>query len=184
MIVGIDYSVTCPSICLLGPTFQETKFHFLIDKKKLNATFDNVTGWFHSDYKTTEERFANITNWAIDRLPDPCIVYIEDYSMGSKGQTFSIGENTGLLKHYLYCNKVKFHLFSPGAIKKDFTGKGNATKDIMYDAFVEKTQIDLFVQLHLNRLAKVGSPISDIVDSYAIALFGKKQCNDDVVRPT
>ncbi len=173
MIVGIDYSITSPSICLLGETFSDSKFYFLTEKKKLFGQFDNIRGQIHRDYKTTEQRFANITDWVMECLPDgPCVVYLEDYSMGSKGQTFSIGENTGLLKHYLYCNQIEFHLFAPSAIKKSFTSKGNADKTLMYDAFVTKTKIDLYSQLHLVRGKKVESPISDIVDSWAIALLG------------
>lgn len=174
MIVGIDFSISSPCICLLGETFSDSEFHFLTAKKKLYGHFDNIQGHLHMDYKSTEQRFANITNWVMDCLPnEKCVVYLEDYSMGSKGQTFSIGENTGLLKHYLYCNQVEFHLFSPSTIKKSFTSKGNADKNLMLDEFVSKTKIDLYSQLHLVRGKKVESPISDIVDSWAIALLGK-----------
>lgn len=174
MIVGIDYSITSPCICLLGNTFQKSKFNFLTSMKKLNGEFGNITGTLHKDYKTTEERFSHIVDWVMDCLPnEECVIYLEDYSMGSKGQTFSIGENTGLLKHYLYANKVPFQLIAPTTIKKYFTTKGNADKNLMYDAFVEKTNIDLFQQMHLIRKTKVESPISDIVDSYAISLLGQ-----------
>jgi len=181
-IVGIDYSMTCPAICILGDSFRTSGIHFLTPNKKLQAAHMNMYGHIHRDYKTTEERFFNITNWAMVCLPpnleeNKTIVYIEDYSMGSTGPTFSIAENTGLLKHYLYKNNVEFHLISPSVIKKDFTGKGNADKSLMYDAFVERTKIDLFQDLHLIRKTKVDSPISDIVDSYALALLGRKMYN-------
>lgn len=173
MIVGIDYSITSPCICVLGPTFQETVFHFLTDKKKLGGSFENIIGWLHKGYETTEERFFNITNWVMSCLPVNLEIILEDYALGAKGQTFSIGENTGLLKHYLYKSNIKFRLVAPTTIKKFATGKGNANKELMYDHFFKKTKVNLFDQLHLtNNSQKIGSPISDIVDSYYIALYG------------
>ena len=59
------------------------------------------------------------------------------------------------------------------AIKKFATGKGNANKELMYDAFVDEllTPKDLKEQL-TPRAKKVISPINDIVDSYFIAKAG------------
>jgi len=77
------------------------------------------------------------------------------------------------MKYFLYKNSLPFTLISPGTIKKFFHGKGNATKDLMYDAFVEKTGVDLYKLLGIRRGKKVESPINDIVDSYALALYGR-----------
>ena len=54
-------------------------------------------------------------------------------------------------------------------VKKGATGKGNADKDMMYEAFVKETKIDL---KKLFDTEKVGNPISDIVDSYFIQKVG------------
>jgi Holliday junction resolvasome RuvABC endonuclease subunit len=174
-IVGLDYSMSCPAMTIFGDTFETSKCYFLTTVKKLHGSFDNVIGIPHKDYKNSMERYGNIANWVLNFIPQgDVMVFIEDYSLGSKGQVFSIAENTGIMKYVLYTNKISFQLFSPAAIKKDFTGKGNADKNAMYDAFVEKTNIDLYHQMHLVRTTKVLSPISDIVDSWAIANLGKK----------
>ena len=47
----------------------------------------------------------------------------------------SIAENTGLLKHKLYKIKVPTKPVPPTVIKKYATGKGNANKELMYEAF-------------------------------------------------
>ena len=57
----------------------------------------------------------------------------------------------------------------PSVVKKGATGKGNADKDMMYEAFVKETKIDL---KKLFDTEKVGNPISDIVDSYFIQKVG------------
>ena len=54
-------------------------------------------------------------------------------------------------------------------VKKGATGKGNADKDKMYEAFVNETKIDL---KKIFDTEKVGNPISDIVDSYYIMKVG------------
>ena len=57
----------------------------------------------------------------------------------------------------------------PSVVKKGATGKGNADKDKMYEAFVKETKNDL---KKLFDTDKVGNPISDIVDSYFIQKVG------------
>ena len=52
---------------------------------------------------------------------------------------------------------------------KSATGKGNADKDMMYNAFVKETNIDL---KSIFETEKVGNPISDIADSYFIQKVG------------
>ena len=57
----------------------------------------------------------------------------------------------------------------PSVVKKGATGKGNADKDMMYEAFLKETKIDLKKILDTE---KCGNPLSDIVDSYYIAKVG------------
>jgi len=57
----------------------------------------------------------------------------------------------------------------PSVVKKGATGKGNADKDMMYNAFVSETNIDL---KSIFETEKVGNPISDIADSYFIQKVG------------
>ena len=57
----------------------------------------------------------------------------------------------------------------PSVVKKGATGKGNADKDMMYEAFLKETKIDLKKIFDTD---KVGNPVSDIVDSYYVAKVG------------
>ena len=54
-------------------------------------------------------------------------------------------------------------------VKKGATGKGNADKEMMYNAFVAETNIDLKSILETD---KVGNPVSYIADSYFIQKVG------------
>jgi Holliday junction resolvasome RuvABC endonuclease subunit len=97
------------------------------------------------------------------------VIMIEDYSFGSKGKVFNLAENCGILKYMLYKNGYRFFTVPPTVVKKFATGKGNATKEKMYEAFVN----DTFVELHsiISPTTKLGSPTTDIVDAWYIARY-------------
>jgi Holliday junction resolvasome RuvABC endonuclease subunit len=96
-------------------------------------------------------------------------ILIEDYSFGSKGRVFNLAENCGILKYMLYKAGYRFFTVPPTVVKKYATGKGNATKEKMYDAFVVETGIDL--HNIISRTTKLGSPTTDIVDAWYIARY-------------
>lgn len=92
--------------------------------------------------------------------------------MGSKsGLVLNIAENGGLLKHKLWKAGIQFINPAPTSVKKFFTGKGNSNKIAMHDAFVEKTGKDISLLIESK---KDGNPVSDIVDSYAMYLYGRE----------
>jgi len=174
-IVGIDYSLTSPAVCINND--NELMFYYLTNKKKyIGQMAKNIMGFEHSEYKTPIERFSQISTWAINlfnRLEfnkETLKVFIEGYSFGSKGQgIFQIAENCGILKYRLQELKVNYDTVVPSVVKKGATGKGNADKDMMYEAFVKETKIDL---KKIFDTEKVGNPISDIADSYFIQKVG------------
>ena len=112
IIAGIDYSMTCPSICVHDTdtpyTFENCQFYFLTDKKYLvGDVMPNINGEFFTakDYTDDMWRFSDITKWAMDKLAFRVRrVAIEGYSMGSKGRVFNIAENTGILKYHILHN--------------------------------------------------------------------------------
>jgi Holliday junction resolvasome RuvABC endonuclease subunit len=172
-IVGIDYSMSSPGVCIYGPTFQESQLHYLTDQAKLVGRFNgNIHGHFHKLFKSQEQRFEQIMHWALQCIGEfsNTIVYLEDYSMGSKGRVFHIAECAGLLKYNLYKFDIPFVTVPPTVLKKFAFGKGNAKKEDMYTAFLRDTNIDIKKLLTPNR--KLGSPETDIVDSYFLARYG------------
>ncbi len=172
--VAIDYSIRCPCICKSNNLdvsnnkdhFESCKFYYLTDKKKYLIKNNQFCGIYHEDYLHEQERFDNISNWAMKLIPKNSVVLIENYSYSSKGLVYKIGENCGLLKYKLYKKGIKYILVEPTIIKKFFSGKGNSSKDIMYNEFLKRTNIDLN-----NIFGTKENPVSDIIDSYALCLY-------------
>ena len=184
-IVGIDYSLNSPAICIAGDNFDFDKcsFHFLTRKKKYVGKFDkNIFGYEYKDFNTPIERFTNISIWALDVIhknkSNTAKVFIEGYSFGSKGQAvFQIAENCGILKYRLQMSpSMLYDTIVPSVVKKYASGKGNADKQLMYDSFTKHTGVDLMKIFDMNKL---NNPVTDIIDSYYIAKVGNENSNSN-----
>ena len=167
--VGIDFSLNSPAICVSNGSFkfEDCYFYYLTSKKKhIGNMMKNILGTEHTEYKNPIERFANLTTWAlsiINKLTDPKI-FIEGYSFGSKGQAvFQIAENGGILKYRL--KQYDYKILVPSVIKKFATGKGNADKQAMYEAFTKETKTNLLSVFDQKTLS---NPVTDVIDSYYI----------------
>ena len=173
VVVGIDYSMSSPSICVhVGDewSFDSCKFYFLTSKKKYLVKDQKFCGHPHTDFLSQEERFDNIASWALSNIPTESKISIEGYAFAAKGVVFDIAENTAILKHKMFKNKMlkDFSIVSPATVKKFATGKGNSNKVIMHEFFVKEVgfRIDNYFGCPAGQ-----SPISDIIDSYYIAKF-------------
>ena len=135
----------------------------------------NLYGENHSSYKSDEDRYDDIANWAMVILLRKNKVnkaFLEGYSYSSTGKVFHIAENTAVLKYLMWDEELDFEIVPPTVIKKFATGKGNANKEKMYEAFCkENPSVDLRSQL-TPRSSNVISPVSDVVDAYFIAKYG------------
>ena len=184
-IVGIDYSLNSPAICIAGDNFDFDKcsFHFLTSKKKNIGKFGkNIFGYEYKEYDTPIERFTNISTWALDIIhkhkSDTAKVFIEGYSFGSKGQAvFQIAENCGILKYRLQMSPTMLYdTIVPSVVKKYASGKGNADKQLMYDSFLKHTGVDL---MKMFDMGKLNNPVTDIIDSYYIAKVGNENSSSN-----
>lgn len=178
IVAGIDYSMTCPCICINTKnnfSVKSLKFFYKTKVKKYHGTFKQCHGDPIEEYNSNEERFNSITKWVVDLIQEYSVehVFLENYSFSSKGQVFNIGENTGLLKHYLWKNKIKFDVVSPSTVKK-FSYKGNASKEEMHKIFIDETNINLLSYGY--DISK--NPSSDIVDSYFLVKYGYSLINE------
>jgi|TARA_B110000116_G_scaffold267036_1_gene278745 Holliday junction resolvasome RuvABC endonuclease subunit len=181
MIIGIDYSMTSPAICVgqIPFSYDTCKFMFITRNKKLAVNHSpSIVGLLLYEYNDNLERFTHLADqtveWILSHAPTRHhgnLLAIEGYAFGAKGQVFNIGENTGILKYKL-AKKVSniINVIAPSAIKKFATGKGNANKLLMYEAFVEETGDDLAKLFEFDPYTGQ-SPVSDIVDSYYIAKY-------------
>ena len=95
---------------------------------------------------------------------------VEDYAygMGAKKSrsTFSIGEVSGTIKLHLYRARLPCMIFGIGQIKKFFTGKGNADKDMMINQAASMTHHIIMPDKKTHK-----DKMSHIADAYAIALM-------------
>ena len=172
-IIGIDYSLTSPAICVNIDGDAGLMFYYLTSKKKyIGMMSEEIVGYEHKEWKDPIERFKYISDFAMDIITPllPVEIYIEGYSYGSKGQgLFQIAENCGILKYRILEKGLTYNTVVPSVVKKGATGKGNADKEMMYEAFVKETKLDL---KQIFDTVKVGNPISDIADSYFIQRVG------------
>lgn len=177
-VVGIDYSMNSPAICIHKCksewNIKNCSFHFYSSTKKCQIKSGQFNGGPAPLYKKNDDidRWESNADWAIDIL-NPIKdkikgISIEGYSYGSKGSLlFNIAENTVILKYKLrkLLPTIKLDIFAPQQIKKNSTGKGNSNKEQMYKFFLEETKVD--ITKFINSKPE-GNPISDIVDSYWI----------------
>jgi len=182
-IAGIDYSLTSPAICVWKSTddrlfnFDDCALYYLEIPKRRGPTphgILNIHANPYPEWETEEERHELLSNWTMSIITG-CEVFIEGYAFATSGTSHvrSIAENTGLLKHKMYKVKQSFTSVPPTVIKKYATGKGNANKEGMYEAFVDEllTPTDLKERL-TPKATKVKNPVSDLVDSYFICKYG------------
>ena len=185
-IAGIDYSLTSPAICVYKDEndglfdFDKCVVHYLSNNERQQqlasrSGLDNLKVEPYPEWQSEEERHEKLATWAYNLVQGCEEVFLEGYAFATSVQAGvrSIAENTGLLKHKMWKNKITFKTYPPTVIKKFATGKGNANKELMYEAFKYEllTPNDLKEQL-TPRAMKITNPISDIVDSYFIAKAG------------
>ena len=185
-IAGIDYSLTSPAICVYKEEddgffdFDRCMLYYLSNNKRqqqlaARCGVSNIIAEPYPEWKCEEERHEKLASWAYSRIQSCDEVFIEGYAFATSAQAGvrSIAENTGLLKNKMWKNKISFMSYPPTVIKKFATGKGNANKEVMYEAFVDEllTPTDLKERL-TPKATKIRNPISDIVDAYFIAKCG------------
>ncbi len=178
-VAGLDYSMTSPAICFYNDADGEMNFsncrsYYLTQVKKYDIIVKNMVGKYF-EYTDDMMRFDSISSFFIERILERGIekVFVEGYSMGSKGRVFHIAENTGILKYRLWRYGVDFEAVPPTVIKKFATGKGNADKEKMQAAFVAENNLD--IKFELGMTEKQWNPSSDIIDAYWICKYGYQQ---------
>lgn len=160
--------MTSPGVCVgeIGADFSDIR---LFGFGKRPGVYDNITISEYPKWTTPEERFSKLSNWALQCVTIngvPAMTSLEGYAYAARGKIFEIGENTGMLKYMLWKNHIPFMTMSPSSIKKSATGKGNANKQDMVDAFMEYTDCDIADLLGYS--CNHSSPVSDLVDAFWI----------------
>ena len=177
MIAGIDYSTTSPSICVwkngvFTPNNCTFSF-FALDKWRDGwSSLENVNCFKFPKELEGLERYSFLAEWTIEQLrwDDGRVekIVLEDYSYGSVGRVFHIAENVGILKHILLKQHFTYETIAPTTLKKFATGRGNASKDEMLDAWKQESK-------RFDLIQETGNPASDIIDSFYLCKYGFNQ---------
>ena len=182
-LAGIDYSLTSPAICVWEETddrhfnFDMCDVYYLETTQRLKRAEHEILNLHtevYPEWETEEQRHDLLSDWAMSIISG-CQVFIEGYAFATSGKSHvrSVAENSGLLKHKMYKIKQSFTSVPPSVIKKYATGKGNANKDLMYDAFSKESNTPSDLQKILRpKSNKLTNPTTDIVDSYWICKYG------------
>ncbi len=170
MLIGIDYSITCPCLCLFDERkefkFNNCFFYYLTNTKKYaDKIAPNITGESFQEYVQDVDRFDTISQWAVNLCIGAADVGMEGYAYGAKGRVFNLAENMGLLKYKLYKHAIPVTIIEPAKVKKCATGKGNADKQVMYDTFSKETNTNLLSVFNQKTLS---NPVTDVIDSYYV----------------
>ena len=172
-VCGIDYSITSPAFTIYdGSTFNT--FYLVARDRDLvlgRETSETLNPKLYPKYSTDMERYSRLASWVCDELMWQHRPYcaIENYAYAATGRVFNIGENTGILKYKLHQNRLMYETVTPQIVKKFATGKGNAKKVDMAEAFTKETGLDL-----------TGiKQWSDISDSYWISRWLYYKSNED-----
>jgi len=173
--IGIDYSMSSPAICVYTGkssefVWRECQFYIRDSKGKSKKTHEKIIYDKENDYSDNISRYDAKGEWELKIIeeydPTKTYIIIEDYAFGAKGRLASIGENTGILKHKLWLHGYNLGVCSPSKVKKFATGNGNANKNIMFDAWITETGLNLLPYFFTPKKTKVDSPVADIVDAY------------------
>lgn len=173
IVAGVDYSLTSPAVCVHdGSEWNYDNCTFYYFKKKKEKDTKKFVGFEYPEWTCDQHRYENLSAWTLDvafhHSVEKC--FIEGYAFGAVGRVFNIAENGGYLKQRMWLCGIDFDVVAPTVIKKFATGKGNASKEGMYESFIDETGVDIRVELDI--INNSWNPVSDIIDAYYIAKYG------------
>lgn len=176
--LGIDYSVTCPALCLTDGTTHRWWVNYKLHGRPFTE-LPNVA-WSPSTTEGELPRFLELTEWVsrVVRETQPQHIILEDYAFSRAGRLTQLGENGGILKAELYRQhrSIPLHIVAPTSMKKFATGKGIATKEDVWAAFIKhEPHAESWAKICHPKSEKITSPVADIADSYFLAQYGRAQ---------
>ena len=175
--IGIDYSISSPSVYIGGDDFNTGKVLCFRQNKKMESK-DNVFMSDYPEYNSKEERYYKLASVCVqfildnaEHLDEKPYILIEGYAYGASGSVFDIAEATSVIKQLLYHNGFDIKIVEPSVVKKKATGKGNSNKFGMLEAFTNlgydiSTKFDNIAQITDK---KIPAPLADIIDAYFVS---------------
>jgi hypothetical protein len=212
-IIGVDFSLNSPAWCSLsehganwGSYHRTTKkisnmlanenspFKILGENSSFTLQIkekQKVEGEYWEVERKKLENFSIIAdNFMMTLTPfitDESVVFMEGISFGSSGNSLiDISMCTALLRERIaeLVGYKNLYVYSPTAIKK-FALKGNAKKDELYLALIDKYSEDNLLSplvsvlkqnqdIWIKKNKEVETPCSDLIDATWISLYGKQ----------
>ena len=195
-IIGVDFSINSPGICIKEDGVY--KYFGLIRKdyklskankaivERFNTTEENITTIWLENHPTSsvyyEREILNLKDAIYEtqtiinlifnniNLKNRIYIAIEGLSFGSQGNRLSeISGYQFILRSEIYKLLQEFYIFSPMSVKK-VAGKGNLKKEGILKAFLEanatQNQTDIFISLM--KKETLIHPFEDMIDSFWI----------------
>lgn len=179
-ILGIDYSYTCPAVCVLR---DGSSPHWYVNYKKTGKPYPDMPmiDWAISIASSEVMRYIELAEWVVTiaRREQPDVIILEDYAFGANGRLTQLSENAGTLKVKLFEHlpHIPLRVVAPTTMKKFATGRGIATKDDVWMAFTERMpEAKPWPTCCHPKATHISSPLSDIADSYFLAYYGYTHC--------
>jgi hypothetical protein len=182
-IAGLDLSISSSGIIIeeIDENFEikNIERHGFTNVKK-NSILPNIVYYHKDDFRNDYERYQFFCDHIVSWCKDCEYIAVEDYAYsmsGASGLIFSLAEFEGNIKLSLFREGCKLRFYTPNQNKKFFSGRGNADKIGMRDAFNAWTgkKPDLG-DLPLVTNGKAGnSPTSDIIDAFSLCEFLRKE---------
>jgi len=165
-IIGIDFSILYPGICI-SKDFKEFKWIGITNNKitkkgssfidDVNLTYDNINilklgerqpknSQYHINERQKLQNYEKLINTIVEEIKKNTtskdnIIAIEGISFGSSGNSLvDISQATGILKSKLLTltdSIQKVFVFSPSELKNTIGCKGNASKIDIFLKFIE-----------------------------------------------
>lgn len=185
---ALDYSMTSPAMCVYDTIADDYWFYYMTNKKSgvhiakhldsrlIESRVSVTTDIRDEKVNSSIARFDAIAEYFMETVDHYQIrnVFLEGYSLGSKGKVFSIAENTAILKYHLLQRYADVRIYPPTVVKKFATGKGNSNKRAMKDAY--ETQVTLPYLQPVSHYTE--SPYTDLIDAYWIMQYGLSHVHD------
>ena len=166
-VLGIDYSMSCPALCLTNGTTHQWWVNYRLSGKPYVELPDVV--WNASTTEGDVPRYIELAEWAIAvvAVHHPTLIILEDYAFGAHGRITQLSENAGTLKVKLHEKfpHIPLRLVAPTTMKKFATGRGIATKDDIWAAFIKREPLrESWAKQCHPKASKISSPVADIAD--------------------
>jgi Holliday junction resolvasome RuvABC endonuclease subunit len=179
-LICIDASIQSTGVSIYNFDTKETYLYSYTNKVKKDLEFK--CDGFHVKIVRQDKSFEKVDKFfryihiseTIFNEIEPFLssdtnIYIEGFSYGSVGMIFDLAGFTALLKLPFYRANYTIESISPSDWKKHVTGKGNATKDIIYNVMLNSELREVLAEFVVRGYPyKKGSWVEDIADVYSI----------------